>query len=233
VPWYLARHYWWAYLWRKGIWFFDHQPVINAILFGQYRRLMQQTLSRYRPKAGERTLQLTCVYGELTPHLCERSPDALHLMDVCMDQLHLARRKCRRPIHAARMNAESLGYRDDCFDHVILFFLLHEMPPEARRNTLNEMLRVTRAGGSILITEYAERPSRHPLYRFAPSRWLLGRLEPFLPGFWDEDLDARLKEAAARCGKALTRTAESRVFAGFYRILEYRVEMGQADVAQG
>ena len=34
VPEYLARYYWWAYLWRGGIWFFDHQFVINAILLG-------------------------------------------------------------------------------------------------------------------------------------------------------------------------------------------------------
>jgi len=25
VPVYLARHYWWAYLWPPAIWFFDHQ----------------------------------------------------------------------------------------------------------------------------------------------------------------------------------------------------------------
>jgi len=33
MPEYLARYYWWACLWRWGIWFFDHQPIINAILF--------------------------------------------------------------------------------------------------------------------------------------------------------------------------------------------------------
>ena len=40
IPKYLARYYWWAYLWSVGVWFFDHQPIINAILFGQYRKLM-------------------------------------------------------------------------------------------------------------------------------------------------------------------------------------------------
>ena len=45
TPEYLARYYWWAYLWRPATWFFDHQPIINAILFGQYRRLMEGTLA--------------------------------------------------------------------------------------------------------------------------------------------------------------------------------------------
>lgn len=44
TPEYLARYYWWAYLWDKSAWFFDHQPIINAILFGQYNNLMRQTM---------------------------------------------------------------------------------------------------------------------------------------------------------------------------------------------
>ncbi len=106
VPWYLARHYWWAYLWTGSIWFFDHQPIINAILFGQYRRLMDETLSRYRPEAGSRTLQLTCVYGRLTSKLSATCEGMLHLVDASMDQLKLAQRKCREPLAIARMHAE-------------------------------------------------------------------------------------------------------------------------------
>lgn len=44
-PDYLARHYWWAYLWSVSVWFFDHQPIINAILFGQYRTLSKKSRS--------------------------------------------------------------------------------------------------------------------------------------------------------------------------------------------
>lgn len=69
VPEYLARYYWWAYLWRWGIWFFDHQPVINAILFGQYQHLLNRTLAQVETSPGARILQLTCVYGKLTPAL--------------------------------------------------------------------------------------------------------------------------------------------------------------------
>ncbi len=45
---------------------------------------MQETLARYRPGSSERTLQLTCVYGKLTPSLCSQTPDGLHIMDACM-----------------------------------------------------------------------------------------------------------------------------------------------------
>ena len=69
VPFYLARHYWWAYLWRPAIWFFDHQPIINAILFGQYKRLMNTTLEKLSDANLDSTLQLTCVYGQFIPKL--------------------------------------------------------------------------------------------------------------------------------------------------------------------
>ena len=65
IPEYLARHYWWAYLWEKSLWFFDHQPIINAILFGQYNTLLEKTLAQVETKPGARLLQLTCVYGKL------------------------------------------------------------------------------------------------------------------------------------------------------------------------
>jgi len=235
MPEYLARYYWWAYLWRAGIWFFDHQPIINAILFGQYQRLMAETLSRYHPQPNSRTLQLTCVYGSLSPSLLARTPAGLHVADVAPQQLDLVRRKTARgksfdagdkPLFAACMNAESLGYASDAFDTVVLFFLLHEMPPQARANTLAEMLRVTRPGGSILITEYGELPVRHCLYRFTPFRWLLGRLEPFLPGFWQENLHEKLQYAAAIHGKKIRCCGkQASIFGNFYRVIEYRVSI--------
>lgn len=227
VPDYLARYYWWAYLWRWGIWFFDHQPVINAILFGHYDRLLSKTLARVETRPGARLLQLTCVYGKLTPSLLASTDNEVQLCDAATGQLLLARRKTRHAadrIHLARMNAESLGYRDDAFDQVIVFFLFHEMPPEARHNSYAEIARVVRPGGSILVTEYAATPHHHWLYRFAPFRWLLGRLEPFLPGFWNEDVTEKLDEALRRKGKGLRgEPAVEYCFAGFYRVMRFDI----------
>ncbi len=125
IPVYLARYYWWAYLWPAAVWFFDHQPIINAILFGQYKKLMSATMARLRNAADGSILQLTCVYGELTPKLIEAvSPKPLHITDVAMVQLELAKSKAadENALLAARMNAENLAYRDDSFPTVVLFF---------------------------------------------------------------------------------------------------------------
>jgi ubiquinone/menaquinone biosynthesis C-methylase UbiE len=227
VPEYLARYYWWAYLWRWGIWFFDHQPVINAILFGQYDKLLKRTLAQVETRPGARLLQLTCVYGKLTPSLLSGMNNEIHLCDVATGQLQLARRKTLHipdRCHLARMNAECLGYRDDAFDQVIVFFLFHEMPAGARQNTYAEIARVVRPGGSVLITEYCANPYRHWLYRFVPFRLLLGHLEPFLPGFWREDVAAKLNDALRQNSKALNGDpGVEHCFAGFYRIIRFNI----------
>jgi len=227
VPDYLARYYWWAYLWPRGIWLFDHQTVINAILFGQYDKLLNKTLALVEAGAHARLLQLTCVYGKLTPSLLNVCAGQVHLCDVADGQLQLTRGKTRQDAARcplARMNAECMGYMNDAFDQVIVFFLLHEMPASARVHTYAEIARVVRAGGSVLITEYASAPDRHLLYRFAPFRWLFGSLEPFLPEFWQEDVVTALGEALLNNGKVMDEKPHIEyVFAGFYRVMRFNV----------
>lgn len=226
MPTYLVRYYWWAYLWSKAVWFFDHQPIINAILFGQYKKLMHATLTRLALTPRNRVLQLTCVYGSLTPNLIQQlSPVPLHITDVASVQLKLARSKAKHnsELLTTRMNAEHLGYKANSFSTIVLFFLLHEMPAEARRNTLSECMRVLSHGGSLLITEYGPLPENHVLYRFPPSRWLITRLEPFLDGFWHEDILSLLEELAAIHGKSVEIISHASIFASFYRVTEFRI----------
>lgn len=225
-PEYLVRHYWWAYLWPFATWFFDHQPIINAILFGQYKKLMRATMARLQNAPQESTLQLTCVYGELTPKLVETvSPAVLHIADVATVQLELAKNKVpdEHSLLAAQMNAEHLAYGNDSFSTVVLFFLLHEMPHQARLNVLSECMRVIPDGGVLLVTEYAPLPVNHIIYRFPPSRWIITKLEPFLDGFWRMDVASVLNECGRNFGKKADVVSDERIFANFYRVTEYKI----------
>lgn len=229
VPEYLARYYWWAYLWDRSVWFFDHQPIINVILFGQYDTLLKKTLAHLENKPGAKLLQLTCVYGKLTPSLLRYTDNEVHLCDVAAGQLQLARSKTLEVsdrCHLARMNAESLGYADESFDQVIVFFLFHEMPVEARQNTYNEIARVVKPGGSVLITEYGATPCNHWLYRIRPFRWVFEQMEPFLPGFWREDVNEKLSKALQKQSKALaSEPYVEHCFAQFYRVMRFDVRL--------
>jgi ubiquinone/menaquinone biosynthesis C-methylase UbiE len=228
IPEYLARHYWWAYLSPWGVWFFDHGPIISLILFGRYHSILNEVMRHYDALPPGRTLQLTCAYGALTPTLA-RSPATaeLHLMDAAEIQLRAARRKVPAgapPVHYARVNAEALAYADDSFDTVLIFFLLHELPPDARTRALREAMRVLKPGGTLLLAEYGSNRGRHVLHRAPPARWLLERLEPFLHGFWHTDLPNELANAMEYNGKRVESAHESEVFHGFYRVLRYHIE---------
>lgn len=226
APEYLARHYWWAYLDPAGVWFFDHHPVINLILFGQYRKILDEVMRRYTAAESACTLQLACAYGSLTPALARaENTRELHLLDVAAIQLRAAQCKLPpsgKPVFFARINAEALAYADNSFDATIIFFLLHELPAEARQQALRETLRVLKPGGRLLIAEYGANRGRHLLHRFKPARRLLEKLEPFLNDFWHSDLDAQLAACARNNGKTLQHNGETALFGGFYRVVEYR-----------
>ncbi len=227
MPDYLVRYYWWAYLWRYGIWFFDHQVIINTILFGQYEKLLNKTLIHLDDKPFARILQLTCVYGKLTHSLLINTKNEVHICDVSISQLQLTRLKsagAANRCHFSRMNAESLGYSTNSFDQVLVFFLLHEMPPDARQNTYSEIARVVKPGGSVLITEYAETPIRHWLYRFVPFRLLICRLEPFLSRFCEENVEAKIRNALKLNGKSLNGDPKVEYcFEKYYRVMRIDV----------
>ena len=226
TPEYLAHYYWWAYLAPRGVWFFDHGLVINLILFGQYRAILDALMQRYEALPAGRTLQLTCAYGEITPTLaCSASTQELHVMDVAKIQLHSAKFKLQsvsRTATLARMNAESLAYGNNSFDCVVIFFLLHELPVAARQRILSETLRILKPGGRLLIAEYGENQGKHFLHRFTPWRWVIEKLEPFLYDFWHSDLEQQLLIIAKQAGKQLQKSGEVPLFYAFYRVMEYR-----------
>ncbi len=234
VPEYLARHYWWAYLWRIGVVFFDHQTIVNIILFGQYEKLANHTLERFDAKSDGNTLQLTCVYGNLSTKLAKRLPiEAFHLADVATIQLNTTRKKLHKvwgdnhaPLNLVRLNAESLAYQKNCFSCIVIFFLFHELPTEARQHAIEEIVRVLKPGGKLIITEYSNTNPMHILHRFPPFRFVLSSLEPYLPGFLEENLLEKISAEATRQNKSIKQTNQTNIFNGFYRVVEINIAEG-------
>lgn len=226
LPKYLVKHYAWAYIWPISVWFFDHQPIINSILFGNYRKIMRNTMRMMDTKNAGRTLQVAGVYGELTPSLAADIDD-LHLIDAAPIQLEAAKRKVGaigRHVHTARMKAEALTYESKSFDTVLVFLLLHEMPTEARHAALREAIRVVKPGGRLVMAEYGEFRNRHFFHRFWPMRWILTHAEPFLGGFWKEDLNKVMADIGDSIGRNVECTEQVDIFRGFYRVMQYSVK---------
>jgi len=215
IPRYLVERYWWAYLHPRAITFFDNPRVVNLILWGNYERLRRAAFGALGPAplAG-RTLQVACVYGDLTPRLADRldPSGALDVIDVVPRQLARLRRKVSRPnVSLKRANSVQMGGPDGRYDRALLFFLLHEQPEAVRRATLREVARVVRPDGRIVIVDY------HRPRRLNPLRYLMGPilrwLEPFALDLWRHELDEWLPEhATAVVGRQL-------FFGGLYQVL--------------
>ena len=216
APSYLKTHYWWAYIHPAGVRLFERQWLVNLILWGNYARLSDAALSELGETLPGRTLQVACVYGDLTGRVgrrCEDCGGALDVVDVLPVQLRNLRDKLPADVRARLMVMDSthLQLPDGSYDRVLAFLLLHEQPASVRRRTLHEVLRVVKPGGKVVIVDYA-RP-----YWWNPLRYLwrpvLALLEPFALDLWRDDMTAWIAAASG------ARVTSRRLFGGLYQIL--------------
>jgi ubiquinone/menaquinone biosynthesis C-methylase UbiE len=190
----LSDTYWWAYIHPQAVNIFERQWLVNLILWGNFARLRDAALDELGREIPGRTLQVACVYGDLSARLARRiAPGAaLDIVDVLPIQLSNLRRKLPPgvPVTTYLRDSTALGFADASYDQVIVFFLLHEQPADARRETLSEAIRVTRPGGKIVIVDYHGPHPLHPLrYLFQPA---LRVLEPFAIDLWRHPINAWL-----------------------------------------
>ena len=166
------------------------------------------------PSLPGRTLQVACVYGDLTERLAARVPPGsrLDVVDVLPAQLDNLRAKlpAGAPVQLLRMNSAMLRIPSALYDRVLLFFLLHEMPKDVREATLREALRVAKPGGKLVIVDFGKPAWWHPLkYIWHP---VLRVLEPFAREVWSNPVETWLPESHR--DRVVSHTG---YFGGFYQ----------------
>ena len=198
VPAYLTRAYWWAYVHPLAVRVFERRWLVNLILWGNFPRLRDAALDALGARLPGRTLQVACVYGDLTPRLAARhgAEGRLDVVDVLAIQLENLARKLPaaagvRLLHA---NSMALPISSSTYDRALLFFLLHEQPEHVRKATLAETLRVVRPGGRVVVVDYHRPRKIHPLRGL--MRAVLHTLEPFALDLWRHDIREWLPDAA-------------------------------------
>lgn len=216
IPRYLEQVYWWAYVHPKAVHFFEREWLVNAILFGNYGHLRDRALAELGQTVHGKTLQVACVYGNLTPRLRARlAPDAsLDVVDILPIQLTNLRKKLPADPRVALLHGDSssLAGAPASYDQVLLFFLLHEQPEHVRRATLAEALRVVKPGGKVVIVDY-HRPSPRHLMR-PLMRLVFRKLEPYAMDLWEHELLAFMPRKLK-----LASVVKETHFGGLYQML--------------
>ena len=214
IPGYLNKYYWCFYVHPRAVWLFERPWLVNLILWGKYLTMRDAAVTEMGPSLPGRTLQVACVYGDLTNRLAARVPPGseLDVVDVLPAQLNNLRAKLPEsaPVQLLRMDSATLRIPDARYDRVLLFFLLHEMPRDVREATLREALRVAKPGGKLVIIDFARPAPWHPL-RFI---WhpILRVLEPFARDLWTRPVEDWLP--ASHRDRIVSRTG---YFGDFYQ----------------
>jgi ubiquinone/menaquinone biosynthesis C-methylase UbiE len=234
IPYYLTAHYEWAYVHPRAVKLFERQWLVNLILWGNYARLRDATLAEFEESLAGNTLQVACVYGDLTNVLSDRvgrAGGSIDIVDVLPVQLRNLQEKLPKnaPVRLLAMDAAALELPDASYENCLVFFLLHEQPRRWREHTLREVLRVVKPGGKIVIVDYARPRWWHPLrYLWRP---LLAKLEPFALDLWREEIaDWLPRDAAVRSRKRM-------FFGGLYQkvviTLQARAPVSRAGATTG
>ena len=220
IPLYLRKVYWWAYVHPQSVHLFERQWLVNLILWGNFGRLRDAALDALGQRLDGRTLQIACVYGDLTPRLLSRlPPDAsLDVVDILPIQLENLARKLpsARGVRRIQGDSSALEFESASYDRALLFFLLHEQPADVRRATIAEALRVVKPGGQVVIVDY-HRP--HPLNPFyLPMTGILSALEPFALDLWRHELTEWFSATRGLAG-----LCKVTMFGGLYQVLKVTV----------
>jgi ubiquinone/menaquinone biosynthesis C-methylase UbiE len=200
-PYYRRTFHWQSdgYLSRKSAQLYD---VGVELLFGGTADVMRRQIlapivaHARRSQSPARILDVACGTGRALAQLRTALPDAdYEALDLSRFYLDEARERLGRPdnVRFIEGNAERLPQADASFDVVFSVFLFHELPRNARRNVLAEMLRVVAPGGLVVIEDSIQRGDAAGLSFFA-ERFSEDMHEPFYRDYLADDLSEAMRE---------------------------------------
>ncbi len=148
----------------------DHQHPENNPIVDEYSRLAldydskwsfyvnattRETIRRLKMGPTDRVLDVGCGTGALLYRLASSSPKArLVGLDLVPEMLAIARRRLPSGLELREGSAEQLPFEDEQFDLVVSCNMFHYIRHPKR--AIQEMLRVLRPGGQLLITDWCD-----------------------------------------------------------------------------
>jgi ubiquinone/menaquinone biosynthesis C-methylase UbiE len=141
-----------------------HSPVLYDLtvwlaFLGKEDSFRQTVLNLARLASGESVLDVGCGTGTLAVAAKRRvgSAGAVHGVDASVEMLARAEKKAKSAgveVFFKNGVAERLPFRDAEFDVVLSTVMLHHLPQKARLGCANEIRRVLKADGRVLVVDF-------------------------------------------------------------------------------
>lgn len=136
-------------------------------------------------------------------------------IDLSKEMLEIAKKKNKKygysNMEFKAADATKLPFEDNAFDVSCVSFALHDMIPSIREKVVNEMARVTKPGGIVVVVDYGLPKNR--VVRFLAYN-LIRLWEKYYPEFIKSDLEAMLRESGIEVKE------EIKVICGAGRVLK-------------
>ena len=153
---------------RNGIvhWAAQYDLLVKIATLGREGRMRERMLDLARVGRGESVLDVGCGTGTLAIAAKRRVGDAGRVdgVDASPEMIERAQKKSKRAHSGAVFRvagAESLPFETSSFDVVLSTVMLHHLRRDVRAQAVQEMRRVVKPGGRILIVDFGKRTSEH------------------------------------------------------------------------
>ncbi len=125
--------------------------IYNPLLHIFIHSLRLKVLKIIKENKYENILDVCCGTGNQLKILQKHSIPATGI-DLSKEMLEVAN---SGDAHCLEQNAESIEFKENTFDMVMTTFALHEKSNESARKILDEMIRVSKKGGHLMIVDYS------------------------------------------------------------------------------
>jgi len=115
----------------------------------------------YIPKEGMRVLEVGCGTGT-NLKLYQQARCEVYGIDLSPSMVKVASNKLGEQADIKLGDASQMPYSDGYFDLVIAMLTLHEMPNSIRPPVMDEMARVMKQDGRLLLVDFHPGPIRFP-----------------------------------------------------------------------